>query len=125
MGLFDIFKKKKTTGSNKPTVEEFTLQSEREWEQALKRKEPFVNHESAGAGELNEKILLMLAKANKFDLEEAAGEPNHDDAPLSAEEEKEWAAMKRRFSSSTTGEVLGYEESMAYFIYNWKEKTCI
>ena len=30
MGLFDIFKKKKTNGSNKPTVEEFTLQSERE-----------------------------------------------------------------------------------------------
>lgn len=37
MGLFDIFKKKKTTSSsNKPSVEEFTLQTEREWEQALK-----------------------------------------------------------------------------------------
>lgn len=41
MGLFDIFKKKKITpSSNKPSVEEFTLQSEREWEQALKNREP-------------------------------------------------------------------------------------
>ena len=92
------------------------------YEQALKRKEPFVNHEAAGAGELNEKVLLMLAKANKFDIEEAAGDDIDSEAPLSAEEEKAWAAMKKRFASANAGEVLGYEESMAYYIYNWKEK---
>lgn len=125
MGLLDKIKKV-FKGKGKNDIPSYNPEQMKwaqvAYEQALKRKEPFVNHESAGAGELNEKILLMLAKANKFDLEEAAGEPNHDDAPLSAEEEKEWAAMKRRFSSSTAGEVLGYEESMAYFIYNWKEK---
>lgn len=125
MGLLDKIKKvfKGKDKNKKPGYNpEQVKWAQVAYEQALKRKEPFLNHEAAGAGELNEKILLMLAKANKFDLEEAAGEPNHDDAPLSAEEEKEWAAMKRRFSSSTAGEVLGYEESMAYFIYNWKEK---
>lgn len=30
--------------------------------------------------------------------------------------------MKKRFASANAGEVLGYEESMAYYIYNWKEK---
>lgn len=126
MGLLDKIKKVfkgKDKKNNKPSYNPEQMKwAQVAYEQALKRKKPFINHESAGAGELNEKILLMLAKANKFDLEDAAGEPNSDDAPLSAEEEKEWAAMKRRFSSSTTGEVLGYEESMAYFIYNWKEK---
>ena len=125
MGLLDKIKKVfKGKGKNdKPSYNPEQMKwAQVAYEQALKRKEPFVNHESAGAGELNEKILLMLAKANKFDLEEAAGDPLDDDAPLSTEEEKEWAAMKRRFSSSTTGEVLEYEETMTCFIYNWKEK---
>ena len=126
MGLLDKIKKVfkgKDKKNNKPSYNPEQMKwAQIAYEQALKRKEPFVNHEAAGAGELNEKILLMLAKANKFDIEEVGGEPLHDEAPLSAEEQKEWAAMKRRFSSSTTGEVLGYEESMAYFIYNWKEK---
>lgn len=125
MGLLDKIKKvfKGKDKKNKPSYNPEQMKwAQVAYEQALKRKEPFINHEAAGSGELNEKILLMLAKANKFDIEEAAGDDVESEAPLSAEEEKEWAAMKRRFSSSTTGEVLGYEETMSYYIYNWKEK---
>lgn len=125
MGLLDKIKKvfKGKDKNKKPGYNpEQVKWAQVAYEQALKRKEPFLNHEAAGAGELNEKILLMLAKANKFDIEDSAGELDSDEAPLNQEEEKKWAEMKRRFSSSTTGEVLGYDEGMTYFIYNWKEK---
>lgn len=127
MGLLDKIKKVfkgKDKKNNKPSYNPEQMKwAQVAYEQALKRKEPFINHEAAGSGELNEKILLMLAKANKFDIEDAAGDDNlGDESPLTAEEQKEWAAMKRRFSPSNAGEVLGYEETMSYYIYNWKEK---
>lgn len=125
MGLLDKIKKVfKGKGKNdKPSYNlEQMKWAQVAYEQALKRKEPFVNHEAAGAGELDEKVLLMLAKANKFDIEDASGGDDDDEAPLSAEEAKAWVAMKKRFSSSNAGEVLGYEESMTYYIYNWKKK---
>ena len=70
MGLFDIFKKKKTKGPNKPTVEEFTLQSEREWEQALKNREPLDTMSTFYVGKATYKSVLMIAKANKFDFDD-------------------------------------------------------
>lgn len=40
-------------------------------------------------GKATYKAVLMIAKANKFDIEDAAGDDNDDNAsPLSAEEEK-------------------------------------
>lgn len=101
MGLLDKIKKVfKGKGKNdKPSYNPEQMKwAQVAYEQALKRKEPFVNHESAGAGELNEKILLMLAKANKFNLEEAAGDDNDDNAsPLSAEEQKRMGSYETSF----------------------------
>lgn len=100
MGLLDKIKKVfKGKGKNdKPSYNPEQMKwAQVAYEQALKRKEPFVNHEAAGAGELNEKVLLMLAKANKFDIEEAAGDDIDSEAPLSAEEEKSLGCYEETF----------------------------
>jgi len=82
MGLFDIFKKKKgAPSSNKPSVEEFTLQSEREWEQALKNREPLDTMATFYVGKATYNAILMIARANKFDFEdEYFQHMNYDDS---------------------------------------------
>ena len=79
MGIFNKIRKHFRT---KPNKEEQKKQppnpKQIEWakiayEQALKNKSPFINHESAGAGELDEKIILTIAKANKFDIDDSCG----------------------------------------------------
>ena len=62
MGLLDKIKKVfkgKDKKNNKPSYNPEQMKwAQVAYEQALKRKEPFINHEAAGSGELNEKILL-------------------------------------------------------------------
>lgn len=121
MGLFDIFKKKKTTSSsNKPSVEEFTLQTEREWEQALKNREPLDTMATFYVGKATYNAILMIAKANKFDFEdEYFQHMNYDD---SIDETKEpYKSLLKRFRPVSSGIIfeLGNGD---YYVLNWKEK---
>ena len=120
MGLFDIFKKKKTKGPNKPTVEEFTLQAEREWEQALKNREPLDTMSTFYVGKATYKSVLMIAKANKFDFDDEYFQ--HIDYDDSIDETVEpYKSLLKRFKPATSGIIfeLGNGD---YYVLNWKEK---
>lgn len=132
MGIFDKIRKHFRT---KPNKEEQKKQppnpKQIEWakiayEQALKNKSPFINHESAGAGELDEKIILTIAKANKFDIDDSCGlhEPieTYDEETLTAADIKTYKELQKRFSGNVCGIVIDYDEEGVYFIFHWKEQ---